>query len=248
MSRYGSNEWALTRAYFASTPVVVYALLYVSRFYWVAFLITGFGILIAGMLPSMLLSGAITKRRCPSCHRYTNPITLSTKEGKFHGDDYKFTDRRILIWSDSYDEGDSRNGRRTNICHYKVETVMLVTQDMKYKMQCPECHHIWTRDVRESRPSVRGPIFIEEKITQYNHRTKTVQEIETVTDRMTGRELDRTVREDDETNSWTDTSTSKRGDYNTYEPYYNKYINGDNDALNRYYRERWDNITWGNCR
>lgn len=244
---YGSNDWAETRTYYASLPVVIYALWYVSRFYWIGFIITGYIILLAGILPPLLLVGAITKRRCPSCHKYTNPITLSTKEGKFHGSNYQFTDRRSLIWSDSNDEGDSRNGCRTNICHYKVETVMMVDQDMKYKLQCPECDYIWTRDDKESRPSVRGPIFIEEIITQYNHRTRTVQEIQTVKDRITGEELERNVTEHDETDSWTDRSTSKRGDINTFLPYFNKYVNGDTDALNRYYRDRWDDITWGNC-
>lgn len=239
---YGSDEWAFFRCLFLPMCLTVFNVIYFWKY-------VGFGsilavplFILAGLIPYFILRKQITDNRCAECRHYVNPEIIKTKEGNFHGKDYEKTARRELVDSWRSGGGNSMSGNYSYTTKYKYETRMRVTQDMEYLVKCPYCGHKWNQHREESRPYVRGPILIEtiEKVHSYS---TTVETTRTELRSYTNSVLDSREDTDYKTDSNTDTYTSRRYDIDRYHPYYIRYINGDDDALNRYYRDYWDDIS-----
>ena len=241
---YGSNRWATARCLLLPLPIALLNVVYLWRFPFLFFLIGAALVLFVYVLPYLLLEEAIDKRRCPKCHRYVHPKVWYREEGKFHGHDYTKTSRWERM--DYYDgmTGDREAGTHYHYEEYKYETIMHVYQDVNLTVLCPKCNHRWEQRDIESRPSVRGPILVEIIDTSRTHSTTITTTTTTLKDEY-GTVLGEKVEEERDTHTSSETDNSRsRYDVARYQPYYKKYINGDEDALDRYYEECWDDVTW----
>lgn len=241
---YGSNEWAVSRCLLLPLPVALLGVVYLWRLPFLSFLVGAALVVVVYGLPYMLLDEAIEKRRCPRCHRYVHPKVWNREEGKFHGHNYTKTSRRECMGYHDEMTGDRQAGTHYHYEEYKYETVMSVYQDVSLSVVCPKCKHMWDQETVESRPSVRGPILVEIIDTSRTHSTTITTTTTTLEDEY-GNVLDRKEEEERDTHTSSETDNSRsRYDVARYRPYYDKYINGDKGALDRYYEECWDDVSW----
>ena len=237
---YGSNGWAKARTIILMIPITVLFIVYLWR-YPIIFTIFSSAFLIeAAFMPMMLLEKEIDYKRCPKCHQFCEPSILNTKSGKFFGDNCSKTGRREQI---GFFGSSGEEGAYHDISYYKCETLMRVTQDMHYEVSCPCCGHQWGQDKKESRPSIPGPILIEQ-VNDVRDATVTTTTTTTKTFDEFGRKLDE--KEDVEHKTKYDKShfVASHYDNDYYFPFFKAYINGDRNAIARYYKERWGTITW----
>ena len=242
---YGSNDWARSRCLLLPLPIALLNLLYLWRYPLPTFLIAGFFVVVLFFLPYASLLHAIDRRRCPKCHRYTEPTTFSRREGVIHGGHYRKTNRWEKMCSYYDEQGDDVAGASNLYEETKYETVMSVSQDVDVRVLCPHCGHKWFQLDIKSLPPVRGPIMIEiTDITRIHSTTTTIKKT-TLKDEY-GAEVDSWEEvEGRSTETSTQDNSRKRYDLIRYKPYFDKYINGDKDALDRYYEECWDDAAWG---
>ena len=239
---YGSNEWTQVRGFLLSLPLVIFNCYYLWRFPFLFFLLGFFIICSLMYIPGLILYDTIMYRRCPKCHQYARPKILSSEKGLWNLDSCHKTNIRALVRSLADSAGDGRNGSYSRSYEFKYETYAYVSQDMKYGVKCLSCGYEWDQDKKESRPTVRGPILVEQEVYTRTHSTSVTEKTTEIS--MHGSVIDRRTETQNHlsTNNYKD--VYRRFDYVRYLPYFRKYINGDKEALDRYYKECWDNITW----
>lgn len=231
---YGSNNWVTTKCLLWELIPLAWAILYVFRWPLLAAVFFGIFVASAGISAWFYYVNNIDDIRCRSCHKWIKPIQIKAKGGKFYGDNYQKTNREVLLDRTIYGDTETRV--------YKVETVMSVTQDMTYTLKCPECGFIWDKDVRESRPSVRGPI-LKLIVTTTTYRWKEITERVTETrSSVSGELLDTHTETDVRHRSSTSTDIHERYDIDRYFPYFLRHIRGDSKAIDEYYNTYWDDF------
>ena len=231
---YGSNGWVVAKCFLWELIPLAWAIIYVFR--WPLLIAVFFGVIVtyAGISALLYFSSKIDDLRCQKCHKWIKPIQINAKGGKFRGTKYHKTNREVLLDRSVYGDSETRV--------YKVETVMDVEQDMTYTLKCPECGHIWDKQVTESRPSVRGPILrliVTTTTKRWEEITKTVTEYRHP---ITSELLDRTEDTRSETHSSTRTDIDEHYDSDRYFPYFVRHINDDKGAIDEYYDKYWDSF------
>lgn len=239
---YGSNGWALFRCLFLPMCLTLFNVIYFWKNVGFYSILAVPLFLLAGLIPFFILHRQIADDRCPNCRHYVDPLILKTKEGNFKGHNCVKNGPGVLLNSWRNGGGDGMSGYSTHTRRYKYRTLMRVTQNMEYHVKCPYCGYEWEQHKEEARPYVKGPILVEtvEKVHSYSTRKETTR---TELRSYSGSVLD--SHEDSEymTDTNTDTYTSRRYDNDRYHPYFIEYVNGDTDALNRYYEKYWDDVS-----
>ncbi len=231
---YGSNNWVVLKSLLWTIPPTVVALVYVFRWPLLFAVLAALFLIPAGVSAYIYFMGVMDDIRCVNCHKWITPLKIDSKEGDFHPGSYQKTVREELISRTRSGNSDTRV--------YKAETLMEVSQDMTYTMKCPECGYIWEKKVRESRPSVSGPILrliVTTTTERWDTITKTVTEAR---DSVTGTLLASETNYDTEHHSSTRTYMDKYYDVDRYQPYFNLYINGKKEAIKEYYDRFWDSF------
>lgn len=246
LTSYGSHLWTEIRS--IALPLCLAAFNIVNfanctGLFWA--IVSSPFIIAAGFMTYHILSDKIGRERCPECHKFVDPEVVSSKEGLFRPGDYEKTNQKECM--DSWRErgGNDMAGFSINTKQYKYETMMSHSQDMNYKVKCPRCGKIWSYDCSENRGKVRGPIMIE--VVEVTKKHSTVVTTKTTELRYGSTTLDRDENTSYDTDTDTYTDIKRRLDKDRYVSYYRAYINGDRDALNRYYKDCWDNVTLKDC-
>ena len=245
LTSYGGDGWAKFRFSF---PVQLYGfhhLIYLWKIYGLDAVIVFPLIIAAAIIPCVIVSKVIRKHRCPWCHKYVTPVILSSEIKKFHIKNFKELYSVRLDGRRSH-SGGSMSGSDTRSDLYKCKTRMNPTQDVRYNLKCPSCHGTWN-DTREvSMPQTTGPILIKTVDRTTSYSTTAVTERTEIQNQF-GSILDSYERTDYKTDTWRDTHSYFIVDQR-FMAYYRKYLNGDRDALNRYYRECWDDADLNTAR
>lgn len=237
---YGSNGWEEARYFILTIPVAILVVLYFWRYPLLFTIFAAVLILPASYVPYFRIRNAILYKRCPECHKFCEPIILHTKEGKYNAYNYLANGQEELM--ETFGNSGDR-GSYHDVYYVKYETTMKVCQDMTYDVQCPHCNHKWSYTRSENRPDLPGPIRIDEV---HDERVVTETTTKTVTELRDGN--GHLLDSDEEVQSGSSSEKyhyrGYRHDYDFFKPFFDDYVNGDKDALARYYRLRWNTIRW----
>ena len=208
----------------------------------VGLVISALVLLPGAIFATVLVSKRVKRKRCSNCHIFVRPIKLDRKEGSFYLDNYSDTGKKIMV-----DKASNRSVRGSDIVaerfyYYNFETEGKLGQNMQYRNCCPMCLHEWESNEMESCGTIRGPI----RFVKYTDTTFYWQEEETEYEvvKFQGQEISReqigsrTINHSQEA----DRVQNYKYDIDRYKPYYERYVNGDRNALNEYYEKYWGKV------
>lgn len=233
-----SNKGLKRLVHALNAPFVIYAMIYISRFYIIAAILAGIVIYVFAEAVIEWRFSDIDRNRCDKCKKWNKPALMvdeSFGEWYLSSKTPKLTDTWIYISRD-YDtsyEGNRRTDWSMNEKNYK--TTLQMSQSHVRVYECKHCHHRWSLQGTKNR-DIPGPIcyvydssgrdtIYETEVTTEQTRNRRTGEI--LDEREVGR---RTVSRKGGGQDY----HSTRYDTERYNIYLNRYLNGDYLALVKY--------------
>ena len=241
-----SNNTVKTVAFFLNAPIVIYAMLYLSRFYIIAaFLAVCLLIVIASEILQSV-SNDVDRNRCGKCRTWLEDVTVlkTVEDPKVSVSQPKivlFTGLTVGRNFSTRHEGgvtirESSRGRN-------FKTTVNLSWDAEETLKCPNCGHVWTYKFRKSE-TVPGPIHFSNSTKSEISRSAE----EVTTTRIVNRNNNEVLHEEETGRRRITQTTSGPSSYHytshsqVYDQYLQRYLNGERDALNEYERKYWGNV------
>lgn len=218
-------------------PLMLFVIIYLSRFYILAAILA---ILFALAIPNLCMiwtSGRMDANRCDRCRNWLKkPIVVREEYGKIQVSDPSITlGTGIRLGSSRSTE--YRDGKRVdyhNVGRQFKTTVWLKTPIMQ-TLRCPHCGYEWCYTHDDYEETI-GPLC-------YNDSTKSTaswRETEITKEQIRNRDTGEILHEEEKGRREVNRSSSGPNsgsnyfDYDRYKPYLHRYINGDKGALHEY--------------
>lgn len=218
-------------------PLMLFVIIYLSRFYILAAILAILFVLAVPILCMIWVSDRMDATRCDRCRNWlNNPKVVREEYGKIQVSDPSITlGTGIRLGSNRSTE--YRDDKR--IDYHSVgrqfKTTVWLTTPITQTLRCPHCGYEW-RYTRYEREEAIGPLC-------YNDSTKSTaswRETEITKEQIRNRDTGEILHEEEkgrrEVNRSTSGPSSGRNyyDYDRYKPYLHRYINGDRGALYEY--------------
>ena len=254
----GPNKYIGVVTFLFVLPFLVYAMIYVGRFYIIDAIIALFMVMGCSLYGSIFLSVDADENRCDRCRSWLGTLKYNFKGGVVNQERGKSDGKPSAIMVSatslvpSVSSPSSKLGWGTLLSRssnsavvdgvrhtessreWNFRTTVTISWNSTMRLKCPKCGHEWNCNAGYSE-EVPGPIFY----TVYSDSSSEWKETETI---QWVRRSDGTVvheeSHDIDRSSSSSSVLSRQYDLKIYNIYLNRYINGDKSALYEYERLR----------
>lgn len=223
----------------AHIPLVLFVVIYLSRFYILAAILAILCVLAVPFACMVMVFDRMSATRCDHCRKWLNdPKVVREEYGKIQVSDPSITlGTGIRLGSSRSTE--YRDGRRIDYHNVgrQFKTTVTLTTPITQTLRCPHCGYEW-RYTRQENETAIGPLCYTDSSSSTVSWRETEITKEQIKNRNTGEVLheEETGRREVNRSASGPSSGHNYYDYDRYKPYLHRYINGDRGALYEYER------------